>query len=225
MSPEAGRLADTHRERGSVLGAILAGGRSRRFGWEKALFPLAGRPMAQWSVLALRPHTVKQVVVTNDPDVAEALTLQGWPDEVPEMGPLGGLHTALRGARREGARGVFLLACDLPLIGPELIGKILTAWPVESATVVPGSHGPLGFEPLCAAYDVECLPAVEELLSSSKRSMEALLERVGTFRIPPEALGAREDLNVAFTNVNTRAEAEAAAEILKQSSSGLSGGP
>jgi molybdopterin-guanine dinucleotide biosynthesis protein A len=109
---------------------------------------------------------------------------------------------------------LFLLACDLPLVGPELVGQILTQWPHGSPASVPCSVGPLGFEPLCAAYSAEVLPVVRRVAGSSDRAMERLLGEVGA---PPLFLEGRteEELALAFTNVNTRDEARRAEELLR----------
>ena len=187
-----------------VLGVVLAGGESRRFGGEKALFPLLGRAMAGWALGALEPWTAAQVVITNDLTVADSLGVPGRPDRIPGLGPLGGLLTALTWAQEEGREKVFLLACDLPLVTEVLVGSILHQWPEESGAVVPGSHGPLGFEPLCAGCAVRGLRDVEDVIDAGGRTMKSALDRVGVFRIPPSDLGSPEDLSVAFSNVNTR---------------------
>ncbi len=186
-----------------LLGVVLAGGEGRRFDGEKALFPVLGRAMAGWALEALRPWTSKQVVITNDEKVAEALGVPGRPDLTPGLGPLGGLSTALTWAQEEGREGVFLLACDLPLVTQDLVGRILRRWPVDVLAVVPGSPGPLGFEPLCAGYRVRGLPGVEEVIRTGKRSMEDALTKLGAHRIPSADLGSPEILALAFTNVNT----------------------
>lgn len=206
-----------------ILGVILAGGRSRRFGGEKALFPLAGRPMAEWALRALEPNTARQVVVAHRPDVARVLGLARLEDPVPGLGPLGGLHAGLIRARLDGHAGVFMLACDLPLVSGALVGRILRAWPPDAPAAVPGSPGgPLGFEPLCAAYGVECLPEVEAAALSSDRSMVELVRRMGVLPIPATALGREGEMTLAFTNVNTRESARRAEEILV---AGMAGGP
>jgi len=207
------------------LGVVLAGGKSRRFGGEKALFPLLGRAMAAWALDALKPWTSKQVVITHDRKVAEALGVPGRPDRIPGLGPLGGLLTALTWAQEGGQEGVFLLACDLPLVTEDLVGRILRRWPSDSRAVVPGSHGPLGFEPLCAGYEVVGLPGVEELIRAGKRSMESALDQMGAFRIPPCELGSQEELALAFTNVNTLEMAHRAEEVLLETIPALEGDP
>jgi molybdopterin-guanine dinucleotide biosynthesis protein A len=65
-------------------------------------------------------------------------------------------------------------------------------------------------EPLCGAYGVGCLPVLEELLKEEDRSLNVVVKRIEAYRIPPTALGTREELARAFTNVNTLATAEVA---------------
>ncbi len=198
-----------------LLGVVLAGGGSRRFGGEKALFPLCARPMAGWALEALKPWTVGQVVITNDPGVGASLGVPSRPDLIAGQGPLGGLRTALIWAREEGREGVFVLACDLPLVTADLVGGILRGWPDGAAAVVPGSDGPLGIEPLCAGYAVSALPALELLLEGGVRTMEKALESLRVHRIPSVQLGSRDSLAVAFTNVNTREMARLAEGVLR----------
>ena len=198
-----------------LLGVVLAGGGSRRFEGEKALFPLAGRAMAEWALEALKPWTRRQVIITNDAGVAGSLGVPFRPDLIQGQGPLRGLHTALAWAREEGREGIFLLACDLPLVTGELVGRILRRWPEGAAAAVPGSHSPLGFEPLCAGYAVAALPVLEELLEAGVRAMDRALDALGAHRIPQKELGSRDALAVAFTNVNTREMARLAEGVLR----------
>jgi len=166
--------------------------------------------MAAWALAALRPWTKDQLLVTNNEAVAEALDTQASPDLVPGRGPLGGLHTALSCVQDRGLDGAFVLACDLPLVRKELVGRVLELWPEDATAVVPGSEGPLGMEPLCGAYGVGCLPVLEELLEEEDRSLNVVVKRIEAYRIPPTALGTREELARAFTNVNTLATAKVA---------------
>ena len=205
---------------GKILGVILAGGRSRRFGGEKALFPLGGRPMAEWALLALKHQTTRQVVISHGQEVARALGVHRLQDRIPGRGPLGGLHAGLTFARDEGLAGVFVLACDLPLVSSGLVGRIIEAWPPAAAAAVPESPGPLGVEPLCGVYGVQCLAGVEEVVLSSHRSMEDALRRLGAFKIPIATLGDLEAVATAFTNVNTRMSAERARDRLEATIAG-----
>ena len=197
-----------------LLGVVLAGGESRRFGPDKALFRLCGRPLAAWSLGALEPLFSRPVVVANDPGIADAVGVEVRGDRLPGLGPLGGLLTALEWASEQGRDGVFLLATDLPLVESSLIRKILGFWPAQAQAVVPGSGGPLGIEPLCAAYGGGGLSAVKEATEGGSRAMERVLGAVGAFRIPPRELGDAQTLERAFTNVNTLEDARRVEEIL-----------
>lgn len=198
-----------------LLGAVLAGGGGRRFGGDKALALLNGRPLANWALDALAGNVSRRVVISGRPRLSQVLGVPVRGDTIPGSGPLGGLLTALEWAREEGREGVFLLACDLPLVSREMVGKILEAWPSGSQAVVPESEGPLGAEPLCAGYGVECLPVVEGLLEEGELAMERLLERTRVTRVEPEKLGSADALRRAFTNVNTPADARRAGELLR----------
>jgi molybdopterin-guanine dinucleotide biosynthesis protein A len=167
--------------------------------------------MAERSRLALAPHVSQVVGVGNALDLFDALGIPLRPDHRVELGPLGGLLTGLRWAEEAGADGVFLLACDLPLIPPELVAVILSRR--ESVdVVVPESHGPRGYEPLCAWYGPGCLPLIDETLAEGGGAMDDLLRRAGVERIPLDVLGGVVDPQVVFLNVNTpkdRVRAEA----------------
>jgi molybdopterin-guanine dinucleotide biosynthesis protein A len=69
-----------------TLGAVLAGGRSSRFGSDKALAMLGGRSLLDHAAAALRPHC-DAVVVVGRGEIVD------WPR--PDMGPLGGIAGAL----------------------------------------------------------------------------------------------------------------------------------
>ncbi len=194
---------------------VLAGGESKRFGSEKSLFPVAGRPMAEWALNSLKRRTAEQVVVAPEQKVAEALGIPGRPDRIPGLGPLGGLHTALCWAEERGHEGVFLLACDLPLVTGALIGGIIRGWPQGVSAVLPGSPGPLGFEPLCAGYGTSALPVLEKLIREGRRSMESVLSHLDAHRIPGRDLGSEEELALAFTNVNDLETARRAEVVLR----------
>lgn len=202
MSGSGGAGAD-------VLGAVLAGGASSRFGSPKWSAPFAGRPMGAWAVAALESSCASVVAVASDPAVG-ALGVDVWSDEPPGLGPLGGVRTALAGAGARGHARALVLACDLPLVGSALVEALLE-WGAEDEIVAPlGATGP---EPLCALYPVAALPAVERALARGERSPRRLLAELGFRAFPSERALAASGLEDPFLNVNTR-ERHALAEGL-----------
>jgi molybdopterin-guanine dinucleotide biosynthesis protein A len=186
-----------------LLGVVLAGGESTRFGSPKALATFRGRPMGARALDALESRFSKVVMVANDPLISRELGVSARPDLDPGLGPLGGLVTALHWGRELGVRGVFLLACDLPLVGEAMVGGILSHGFGEEDILLPQSPGPLGVEPLCGAYLLGCLPSATALLQGGRRSMMGLLEEVGYTMVPMERLGGEDALSMVFRNVNS----------------------
>ena len=199
-----------------LLGAVLAGGESRRYGRPKALALIGGRPMARWALDALGPHFSMRGMVGNQPFVAQAFGVPSRQDVLPGLGPLGGLITALEWAKEMRLRGAFLLGCDMPLVDADLIGRILDFRGPRKGALVPASSGPLGMEPLCAAYSLECLGPARELARSGKRSMKGLLDGFDFDLVPLEELGVPEKTSMAFVNVNTIEEGLKVEAILKR---------
>lgn len=110
----------------TVLGAVLAGGQSRRFGSDKALALLDGKPLIDHARNAIAPY-VDTVVICG--------RAGGLPDRpVPGLGPLGGLNAALHHARTIGAEGVLTTGCDTPVF-PEWAARALIG---NSAAVLAG---------------------------------------------------------------------------------------
>jgi molybdenum cofactor guanylyltransferase len=100
-----------------VLGAILAGGRSSRFGSDKALALIDGRPMLDHVAERLAVQCDGLVVIGRDwPGLARA---EDRP--APGLGPLGGLAGALAYARDHGFDAVLTSSCDLPALPGHLL--------------------------------------------------------------------------------------------------------
>jgi len=199
-----------------LLGTVLAGGESRRYGRPKALALMGGKPMGRWALDALGRHFSVRGIIGNDSFVAQAFGVPSREDSMEGLGPLGGLITALEWAREMRLRGAFILGCDMPLVDADLIGRILDFRGTRKGALVPESQGPLGMEPLCAAYGLDCLGPARELARSGIRSMKALLDGFDFDLVPLEDLGKPEEVALAFTNVNTIADGRKVEEVLRK---------
>lgn len=196
-----------------LLGAALAGGGSRRFGTNKALVSLGGKTLVGRATELLAPHVAHVVVVGGNSADPGFSGVEMIPDRAPGLGPLGGLATALRAAEERALDGVFVLACDTPLIPTDLLEELVGLWDGRSA-LLPESRGPLGLEPLCGVYPVAMGPLVAEATTAVDRSMAALVHslpvrRLSLFRV--RAYGDPEDL---FLNVNRPQDLERARVLL-----------
>lgn len=111
--------------RPTILGAIIAGGRSSRFGSDKACAVLNGRPLLDHILAGLRAQT--DAVVVCGRDVPGWISLADRPRA--DMGPLGGLAAALLYSAQHGFDGVLTSACDTPLVPVDLAERLAGCGP------------------------------------------------------------------------------------------------
>ncbi len=155
----------------SLLGAILAGGGSRRFGSPKTLARLHGAPL--WKVAAGRLGEVCDdvVAIVNHPGVARTVQLETLPDRLRLMGPLGGVDAALDRSLRDGHAAVLVLAVDMPWVETGALRLLADAWREHGRVSLAEAGPPWGFNPLCGIYPVQTMAPLAEALS--RRKLEA----------------------------------------------------
>ncbi|HEX4049583.1 MAG TPA: molybdenum cofactor guanylyltransferase [Steroidobacteraceae bacterium] len=184
--------------RADVVGVVIAGGRSVRFGAEKAVAIFSGRPLLLWAVRRLQ-RTCAAVAVNARPGTqaealagAEGLTVlhdaQGDP-----LGPLSGVKVGLRWARDLGARALAVSPCDVPRLPDDLFPRLIQAAGDGAAM----AQTVEGRQPLCAVWPVSALPQVSEaLVGGNHPPTWRLLEQLGA---RPVHFSAAE----CFENINT----------------------
>lgn len=162
-----------------ILGAVLAGGRSSRFGSDKALAELDGHSLLALAVDALSGWC-EHVVVTGR-ETAPAPTLPDWPRA--DMGPLGGLAAAMRHAQDEGYDHVLSCSVDAAFLPDDLLERLGPAPACLAAQPV------IGIWPTTATGVLEAL-----LHSEDRHSMRRFADLAGARLV---------EAGIAIPNVNT----------------------
>lgn len=103
-----------------LLGALIAGGRSSRFGSDKALALWRGKALIEHAADALRPHVADLVICGR----AHGRLTVVADRPAPNMGPLGGLAGALHHARAHGFDAVLTVGCDTPVLPESLLERL-----------------------------------------------------------------------------------------------------
>jgi molybdopterin-guanine dinucleotide biosynthesis protein A len=176
-----------------VVGVVLAGGSSSRYGADKALIELGGESLVARARKTLAAVCADVVVADAGRGLLPAAESVG---DGPGRGPAAGILGAA--AARPG-RALLVLACDLPCAVPALLERLARA---GGDWVVPRLDGKL--EPLCALYR----PRAIEALAAQVRRGEHALHRLAEAAIDVRYLdaGAIADLgdpHRLFANVNT----------------------
>lgn len=177
---------------------LLSGGRSSRFGSDKALACVEGKPLLLQAAEALQEAGCSVTVVAERAGKYAALGLETIADEIPGLGPLGGICTALQHAAP--ARHVIVVSCDLQGITPVWIQCLLHA--PDDANLVLFESDPM--QPLLGRYATSLLESARHARDHGRRAVHAFVSASSpTFITPPaDIAGLRninrpEDLNVA----------------------------
>jgi molybdopterin-guanine dinucleotide biosynthesis protein A len=185
----------------TLVGVVLAGGRSVRFGGEKAAALLRGTPLLLWAARRLARSCAAVAVNTRPGTQAESLAhaaglpvLHDAPGDA--AGPLSGVKAGLVWARELGATAVAVSPCDAPLLPEDLFTRLSTAAGSGAAMAETAD----GAQPLCAVWPVSALADVVRALAGGAHPPTwRTLDGIGAQRV-------RFADAAAFANLNTRAE-------------------
>lgn len=184
--------------------AILAGGKSRRMGSNKAFLPLGGEPVVAHVARILSDIFREVFVVANSAAPFQGLGLTVIPDILPGNDSLGGLHAAVEWA---GDAHVFVVGCDMPFLQPAFLRGMAAraeGWDV----VIPIRNGfP---EPLCAFYRGSCAPAIRAQIEAGRLKMIGFHDMVHVLHVEEKEWRRWDSEGRSFWNLNTPEEYEAA---------------
>ncbi len=186
MSDEASQLWP------ELSGGILAGGRSNRFGSNKALFAPDGERLIERAVRLLRPFCAQVLVSAShaNADAYRFLGLDIVEDLHADCGPLGGLEALLTQCATP---WMFILACDMPYVSSdalltmaglpqlsEALGGTIQAFAWKNK--IEGSVSPF---PLLIRRSV--LPSLQKQMSTGRLGVKTFLSTLNTYYIPTDS--------------------------------------
>lgn len=192
-----------------VYGLILAGGRSSRFGSDKAFANLSGVPLVEHVAHALRSCATALAVSGG----AGAAALLGVPllcdPPGAPRGPLAGILAGLEWTEAEGTDWLVTTTCDVPLVPPDMADRLIAAAeekgvPLAMAQTSDSPH------PLCAAWR----PQIRSLLAAALA--DGAHPSVRRFAADMRAVEVHFAQREQFFNINTPADLEIAESFLGQ---------
>jgi molybdopterin-guanine dinucleotide biosynthesis protein A len=210
MSSETNQAETGLSQKDSAAGAIsdartscvvLAGGKSRRLGRDKAVEPIGGQPLIKRVFQRAGALCEEVLVVVAEEARANALPLEAAcrvvVDRYPGTGSLGGIFSGLAAADQPWALAV---ACDMPFLNLDLLRRMISLREDYDA-VVPVIDGRP--EPTHSLYSKSCLPYIEPRLISGDLKISGFYDEVRVRYLPQEEVQSLDPDYLSFFNVNT----------------------
>lgn len=179
-------------------GLILAGGKAERFGGEKALRPLRGKPLIERVYERLRPQVQALAV-------AEGEAALGWRAELahlgdgpfPGAGPLAGIRAGLAWLQEEGGEWLVTAPCDVPFLPFDYAARL---WAARKGTRPAVLRLEERDQNLLALWHVSHFEKLDRLLGAGRQAVWGALKDLDA--VPIDVPGEEAD---AFLNVNDTA--------------------
>ena len=194
----------------NITCAVLAGGKATRMdGANKALIQV-GQDTNLDKMIELGKMIFSEVIlVTNNPEPFCAYQgIRIVSDIIQDIGPLAGIHSALYHAE---CPAVFLFACDMPFINPQLVKAEIAAFESSNCDILIPRINDF-FEPLHSLYRKSVLTKLEDhIRNMDNYSIRAFFNKVNSYYWD---LADTEENRRAFSNINTHHDYKKALETI-----------
>ncbi len=189
-------IANRQHDYSDVTGVLLAGGKSRRMGRDKAMLQLDGKALFKRS-LALLQQFFSTVLIAGDRPDLSCSEIKAVPDIYPGSA-LGGLHTGLQAAKTD---WIFVAPCDMPYPDVRIVERLLAARNGFDAVVPRTTEG---YEPVFALYHKNCLLPMEQLLRQDQYRIYNFYQGIRIHYLDPPQLP--DGWERSLINLNTPAQ-------------------
>lgn len=194
-----------------ISGVILAGGKSSRMNFNKALARLGNRRVIDILADKFTQCFHETVIISNQPEIYEELGLPVFPDLIPHQGPVSGIHAGLHYACEN---IVFFCGCDMPFINLDMVDYLADVLGRHDSAV-PEINGRL--QPTAAVYSRKCLPVFTESLHRNHLKLTRLFrEKLDAVMVQSSDLEPFGNVEEMFFNINDIKALENARKIAEK---------
>ena len=171
---------------------IIAGGKSRRMGFDKTKMIYQGQSMLQKSVELAGYFSTDIIISSNRLPEMDIPVLA---DKIPDIGPLGGLHTCLKRIKNPKA---LVLPADMPLLDEQVLEYLIKKADFQKDINIFQAEG--RWHPLVGIYDKNILPLIEKQIAEKDYKLRNLLQKSAFHLIDGSSFAGK------FININTPEE-------------------
>jgi len=185
-----------------VSAIIIAGGKSTRMGHDKRAIRLHGRTLMSISI-CLAEKIADDIIISSNDQLADYRDYRVIPDQIPDEGPLMGMHSCIPYIKSENA---LLLSCDMPLVSLEMIRQLIKTHLAGHICYFTLNDR---IQPFPSIIPVALNDEIRKYVHRGKRSLTGLFSILPTIPIQAE----QRFPNDCFLNINRPADLHKAIEI------------
>jgi len=169
---------------------IIAGGKSKRMGFDKTKQLFKGKSFLQRSIELLQFFSDDILISYND---ELSVPFRVIPDQIKNIGPLGGLHATLPLARHQHC---LVLAADMPLVNRKTIAYLISNADFQKQINILKTNE--GYQMLTGIYNKNIFPLIERQIIEKDYKLSHLLQK-STFHLIDS-----HKFDLDLVNINTR---------------------
>lgn len=194
-----------------MTGIVLCGGKNTRIKVKKAFLKTQGQVIIENILEKFKMLFDEIIIIANNPLDYRHLNAEVVKDIIPDMGPLGGIYTALTKAKNFHS---FVAACDMPFIYMELV-KYMRSEIKDYDVIVPRWNNK--FEPLFAFYSKRCIEPIKKQLEKNDPKIINFYNKVNLKIIKKNQIKKIDPDLLSFFNINTELDYKESQIISPQS--------
>ncbi len=178
-----------------ITAAVLAGGKSLRFGSSKLEAIFRGQRLLDGAVQTAAEIGSAVLVIGENIRAGAQVRVSVHADIYKKSGPLAGIHSALTHAK---SPVVAILPADMPFLTTEIYEHLLHFYTNEKPLAAESDNG---LEPLVSLWPVHFLPEVEKCLQQGTLGIFKCWEKWNAEKVDCSVSGAGFEQRI-FTNIN-----------------------
>ena len=196
----------------NVLPVILAGGKSRRFGANKAVAKLGDKSLIDYTINKLEPKFAEILVITNNPMQVSKNNIFFIKDTLTgQLGPLVGILSAMEWVKNNDKNYEWIISfpCDTPFFEEEIIDKVINSQKSSDKKLLFLKSGNKRHN-IFGLWSIELMEQLRNDINQGARKVEDWANKIGT-----EIVEINSESDKSFLNINTKLDLEEAQKKLK----------
>lgn len=196
----------------NVLPVILAGGKSRRFGADKAVAKLGDKSLIDYTINKLEPKFAEILVITNNPMQVSKNNIFFIKDTMAgQLGPLVGILSAMEWVKNNDKNYEWIISfpCDTPFFEEKIIDKVINSQKSSDKKLLFLKSGNKRHN-IFGLWSIELMEQLRNDINQGARKVEDWANKIGT-----EIVEINSESDKSFLNINTKLDLEDAQKKLK----------